>query len=118
MKKLEQILVEIEELEKLIEGKCDNGLQGAIVDKYIKCGKPGCKCSEGYRHGPYPHIQYYDEEGVLRTIYIRKKRKAEYEEKIAENAEFRKIVKQLVKLYTRKRQLESKNNKSNKGNKE
>ncbi|QUH22043.1 DUF6788 family protein [Alkaliphilus sp. B6464] len=108
MNKLDTIIKEIEELEKQIERKFDNGLRGAIVDKYIKCGRDGCKCDQGYRHGPYPHIQFYDQKGVLRTIYIRKKLGTEYKEKIKENTEFRRVVKVLVRLYMQKRRIEEK----------
>lgn len=107
MKILEEINNEINRLEKKIEGRHDNGLSGALVEKYIKCGKEGCKCSQGYRHGPYPHIQYY-QNGVLKTIYIRKRKAEEYRQKVEENNHFRKTIKQLIKLYKRKIQLEQK----------
>lgn len=109
MRALEQVNAEIKRLEKEIEGMHDNGLSGVLVQKYIKCGKEGCRCMQGYRHGPYPHIQYYHN-GVLRTIYIRKKRGEEYEQKLNQNRKFRKTVKELIKLYQRKIQLESKQN--------
>lgn len=105
MKKLEEINVEIMKLENEIRGQRDNGLTGALVQKYIKCGKPDCKCMHGYRHGPYPHIQYY-KNGVLKTIYIKKKRIEEYQQKLDSNKKFRKIIKQLIKLYEHKIKLE------------
>lgn len=108
MSKLDNINKKILELEEKINGKHDNGLTGALVDKYIKCGKSGCKCSQGYKHGPYPHIQYYDEDGKLKTIYIRKKQAIEYREKISQNEEYRKTIKQLIKLYKSKIKLENK----------
>ena len=50
--KMEEDYTEIIKLEKEIEGQHDNGLTGTLVMKYIKCGKPDCKCMQGYRHGP------------------------------------------------------------------
>ena len=29
---------------------------GAIVHRYTVCGKGGCRCLEGQRHGPYPAL--------------------------------------------------------------
>jgi|GEM_PF-6146752 len=107
MKKLEEINAEIIKLEKEIEGQHDNGLTGTLVMKHIKCGKPDCKCMQGYRHGPYPHIQYY-QNGILKTIYIKKHKTEEYRQKIEDNKEFRKIIKQLNKLYRQKIKLERK----------
>lgn len=31
-------------------------IDGYWVARYIKCGKPGCKCAGGERHGPYYYI--------------------------------------------------------------
>ena len=105
MKDLSTINQEIYALEMDIEGQHDNGLSGILIDKYIKCGKPGCRCNQGYRHGPYPHIQFY-QGGVLKTIYIRKRKAEEYRKKIDANHEFRKKIKRLVQLYEWKRKLE------------
>lgn len=112
MRTLEEINAEIMKLEKEIEGQHDNGLTGALVQKYIKCGKPECKCMQGYRHGPYPHIQYY-KDGILKTIYIRKKKSEEYQQKLESNKRFRKIIKQLNKLYKQKIKLEKANQNPN-----
>jgi len=27
-------------------------LRGSLMKRYLTCGKPGCKCSRGERHGP------------------------------------------------------------------
>ena len=27
-------------------------LRGSLLERYMTCGKPGCKCSRGERHGP------------------------------------------------------------------
>jgi hypothetical protein len=27
-------------------------LRGSLIERYKRCGKPGCKCSEGRGHGP------------------------------------------------------------------
>ncbi|MFW6024871.1 MAG: DUF6788 family protein [Candidatus Woesearchaeota archaeon] len=103
---LSKIYDEIKSMEKNIEGRHDNGLSGTLIMKAIKCGKPGCKCREGYLHGPYPHIQYYNDEHVLKTIYIRKKQKEEYEEKLALNKDFRKKIKKLIALHKKRIKLE------------
>jgi hypothetical protein len=30
----------------------DEVLRGSLVERYLRCGKPNCKCSRGRRHGP------------------------------------------------------------------
>lgn len=47
--------------------------KGAIVFKYIRCGKQYCHCMKGGRpHGPYPHLQWW-EKGKIKTKYLNKK---------------------------------------------
>lgn len=31
-------------------------LGGSFFEQYRKCGKAGCKCERGERHGPYPYL--------------------------------------------------------------
>lgn len=101
---IEEINNEIEKMEKKLEGKKDNGLRGIIVEKYIKCGKENCRCAYGHKHGPYPHLQYY-EKGKTKTLYIRKKIRDEVEKELEKNNEFRKDLKKLKKLYKKKKML-------------
>lgn len=105
MKDIIEINAEIERLEKLIENKYDNGIHGTFVDRYITCGKAGCKCRQGYKHGPYPHIQVYDKNKILRGIYIGNKKYESYKKKLDRNKEFYEIIKELNKLYLLRRKF-------------
>lgn len=40
-------------------------------NEWIRCGKDGCKCMGGERHGPYTY-KYWKEEGRLRKSYVGK----------------------------------------------
>ena len=37
--------------------------RGSLIERYKRCGKPGCKCARGPGHGPkyYLSISYYGE---------------------------------------------------------
>ena len=103
---IDSITLEIKRLENIIEGKCDIGVKGILVDRYIRCGKPNCKCNDAEfpeKHGPYPNIQYYDNKGKLRNLYIKKSQKEEYELKLKQSEEFISTIKELNKLYLLKR---------------
>lgn len=102
---IEVLEKQIKTLENKINNKYDNGVYGVFVDRYIVCGKEGCKCRKGKKHGPYPHIQVYDKNRKLHGIYIGNKKKEFYEKKMEENKEFFEIVKELNKLYLLRRQL-------------
>ena len=52
-------------------------LRGSLIERYKRCGKPGCKCAEGPGHGPkyylaaIPKVQSaFDREGKARAAVI------------------------------------------------
>ena len=46
-------------------------LPGAVVPQFIRCGKPGCQCSYGHRHGPYFYRVWRDEDSQVRKVYVK-----------------------------------------------
>lgn len=48
---------------------CSGMLQGSLVVLYRKCGRKGCRCERGDKHGPAYYLSY-KEEGVTQMIYI------------------------------------------------
>src|ERR1022692_985800 len=51
-RKRRQLLRQLPSLEAL--------LRGSLIERYKRCGKPGCKCAEGPGHGPkyYLSVSY------------------------------------------------------------
>ena len=43
--------------------------QAKLYFKYVRCGKPSCRCNRGQKHGPYAYASYRDDEGRVRTVY-------------------------------------------------
>lgn len=48
-------------------------MTGSIVESYRTCGKPGCKCQEGEKHGPY-YLLTWSEGGRTKTCHIPKEK--------------------------------------------
>ncbi len=48
---------------------CSEMLQGSLVTLYRRCGKKGCRCERGQKHGPAYYLSY-KEGGQTRMIYI------------------------------------------------
>ena len=46
-------------------------LQGTIVEKFLECGRAGCKCKRGEKHGPKYYLSY-KHKGVTQMLYIPK----------------------------------------------
>lgn len=93
------LIEQIKELENKLDSMKYTGVHGNIVDRYITCGKDGCKCKRGYKHGPYPHIQVYDNKNKLHGIYLGRNKVDRYANSLKNDNEYIKIVKELNKLY-------------------
>ncbi len=66
--KTQRILGKRTQLCKQLTG-CTDMLRGTLVIKYLKCGRPGCRCGKGSPHGP----KYYLSDkynGVTRMLYV------------------------------------------------
>jgi len=48
---------------------CSEMLQGSLVALYRKCGKRGCRCERGEKHGPAYYLSF-KEGGVTQMVYI------------------------------------------------
>ena len=48
---------------------CSGMLQGSLVVLYRKCGRKGCRCERGEKHGPAYYLSY-KEGGVTQMVYI------------------------------------------------
>ena len=54
-------------------------LRGSLIERYKRCGKPGCKCADGRGHGPkyYLSVSYPGRRPELQ--YVSQEQKAEVE---------------------------------------
>ncbi len=48
---------------------CCGMLQGSLVILYRKCGRKGCRCERGEKHGPAYYLSY-KEGGVTQMVYV------------------------------------------------
>jgi hypothetical protein len=44
-------------------------LKGSLVMRATRCGRPGCKCAKGEKHGPYLYVSVF-REGRTRSVYV------------------------------------------------
>ena len=44
-------------------------LAGSLVAQYTTCGKPGCRCARGQKHGPLYYL-YWKDQGRSRSRYV------------------------------------------------
>jgi hypothetical protein len=51
-------------------------LAGSLVGQYVICGKAGCRCSRGKKHGPLYYL-YWKEQGRSRSLYVPREKVSE-----------------------------------------
>jgi hypothetical protein len=59
--------------------ECGGMLQGSLVTIYRKCGKKGCRCERGEKHGPAYYLSF-KEGGKSQMVYIPASRLEEVKE--------------------------------------
>lgn len=85
----------VEELElELSTLQYYKGFDGEIVEKYVTCKRANCVCHRGYPHGPNKYFRYR-EGNIWKELYLGKKIKDEYIEKVESNKRIKEIQKEL-----------------------
>jgi len=47
-------------------------LRASLIERFTQCGKPGCKCMHGEKHGPAYYLAVSYAKGRTRQIYVPK----------------------------------------------
>ena len=77
-------------------------LRGSLIERYKRCGKPGCKCAEGRGHGPKYYLSISHPGRRPEMDYI----PAEFQEKVKAYLEnYRKVKEILEELSAISREL-------------
>ncbi len=85
----------VEELElELSTLQYYKGFDGEIVEKYVTCKRANCICHRGYPHGPNKYFRYR-EGNIWKELYLGKKIKDEYIEKVESNQRIKEIQKEV-----------------------
>ncbi len=56
-------------------------MAGSLVEQYVTCGKPRCRCTRGQKHGPLYYL-YWKEQGRSRSLYIPREKVSELRRQI------------------------------------
>ncbi|MGI9557944.1 MAG: DUF6788 family protein [Solirubrobacterales bacterium] len=75
-------------------------LRGSVSTTYRTCGKPGCACHRGQRHGPYLHVSYR-EGGRTRSYHVPAGRQEAVREGVAAWERFQEIARELAEQHRR-----------------
>ena len=67
-------------------------LAASLVKQYVICGKLGCRCQRGQKHGPLFYL-YWKEQGRSRSLYVPREKVTEMRQQIQS---YRRLQKELA----------------------
>lgn len=75
-------------------------MEGSLVERYVRCGKPNCRCRSGEQHGPFLYLSR-KVDGKTRYTYISRARVKEAKVLVGRYEELRRIRKRIRELNLR-----------------
>ena len=73
-------------------------LRGSLVERYLRCGNPNCKCANGPGHGPKYYLSVSYPGRSPRMDYIRQAEFERVSEHLANYTQIREILEQISQI--------------------
>jgi len=70
-------------------------LRGSLIERYKKCGKPGCKCAEGQGHGPKYYLSVSRYRARPEMDYVPQDYQRQVEEYLANFKKMKELVEEI-----------------------
>ena len=71
-------------------------IQGSFSRTYRTCGRPGCRCQRGEKHGPHTYLTFRGPEGKTRSLYVPEVELGAFEEATAAWDRFKRVATELA----------------------
>jgi len=72
-------------------------IQGSFSRTYRTCGRPGCRCQGGDKHGPHTYLTFRGPEGKTRSLYVPEAEWGAFEEATAAWDRFKQVAAELAR---------------------
>ena len=73
-------------------------VRGSLIERYKRCGKPGCKCAKGRGHGPKYYLSVSEPGGRPQMDYIPQNRREEVQEYLSNYRKVKAILKEICAI--------------------
>ena len=73
-------------------------LRGSLIERYKRCGKPGCKCAEGPGHGPKYYLSVSYPGRAPQMDYVPQADYAEISARVANYHRIREILEEISEI--------------------
>jgi uncharacterized protein DUF6788 len=73
-------------------------LRGSLIERYLRCGKPGCKCAQGEGHGPKYYLSVSFPGLRPQQDYVPQGDSAQVSQYLANHQQLRTIVEEICEI--------------------
>jgi hypothetical protein len=89
-KRRRRLVKQVPDLERL--------LRGSLVERYKKCGKPGCHCVHSKGHGPALYLSVTLAPGQTRSYYVPEEQRRRIERYLGNYRKLRDVVEEITAI--------------------
>ncbi len=73
-------------------------LFGTLSETYRTCGRPGCRCHQGHKHGPHLYVSFRGADGTTTGYYVPQALAEPMRAGVAAWQELQEVVRELAEL--------------------
>ena len=73
-------------------------LRGSLIERYKRCGKPGCKCAKGRGHGPKYYLSVSHPRLRPQMDYVPQERQSQVKKFLANYQRAREILEEICEI--------------------
>jgi len=77
-------------------------LFGSLSETYRTCGRAGCRCHQGHKHGPHLYVSFRGTDGTTTGYYVPQPLAASMRQGVAAWQELQQVLRQLAELNRRR----------------
>ena len=73
-------------------------LRGSLIERFKRCGRPGCKCARGVGHGPKVYLSVSMPRARPVMVYVPQEHRSQVEQVVANYRQTRKLLDEVAAI--------------------
>ena len=73
-------------------------LRGSLIERFKRCGRPGCKCARGIGHGPKVYLSVSVPKARPVMVYVPQDHRSEIEQLVANYRQTRQLLDEIAAI--------------------
>ena len=73
-------------------------LRGSLIERFKRCGRPGCKCAHGIGHGPKVYLSVSMPKARPVMVYVPQEHRSQVEQFVANHRRTRQLLDEITAI--------------------